>query len=158
LHTVHGKQREFTTELVAILQREALLQQVNLSKYNSDLIEEKERLENKSRATDEKLEEIRMNSEKTEQLQGNYNLNIKLLADCDTLAEKLQPELKKTKEFAAKLQAAFNDNTQVKSLQQALKEKTELADQLKTALESKQRESEHLRKTVKKLTAIKERV
>ena len=111
LHTVHGKQREFTTELVAILQREALLQQVNLSKYNSDLIEEKGRLENKLRATDEKLEEIRMNSEKTEQLQANYNLNIKLLADCDTLAEKLQPELKKTKEFAAKLQAAFNDNT-----------------------------------------------
>ena len=41
LHTVHGKQREFTAELVAILQREALLQHVNLSKSNSNLIEEK---------------------------------------------------------------------------------------------------------------------
>jgi hypothetical protein len=44
-------------------------------------------------------------------------------------------------ELAAKLHAALDENIQVESLlQQALKEKTELADQLKTALESKQRE------------------
>ena len=34
-HAVHGKQREFTTELVAILQKETLLQDVNLSKSNN---------------------------------------------------------------------------------------------------------------------------
>ena len=44
LHTVHGKQMEFTTELVAILQRESLLQHVNLSKTNNDLLRDKENL------------------------------------------------------------------------------------------------------------------
>ena len=58
MHTVNGKQREFTTELVAILQREALLQHAHLSKYNSDLIEEKERLEKKLKATDEILKTL----------------------------------------------------------------------------------------------------
>jgi hypothetical protein len=47
LHTVNGKQRVFTAELVAILQIEALLQHVNLSKSNNDLTEEKEKLEKK---------------------------------------------------------------------------------------------------------------
>jgi hypothetical protein len=56
LHTVHGKQREFTAELVVILQREALLQHVNLSKSNNDLIEEKEKLEKKLKATDVRFE------------------------------------------------------------------------------------------------------
>jgi hypothetical protein len=76
-----------------------------------------------------------------ERLQKSYDLNLKLLADCYTHAEKLQNELKETKEFAAKLQATLDDNTQFESLKQALEEKTELADQLKTALESKQREN-----------------
>ena len=58
-----------------------------------------------------------------------------MLADCDTYTQKLQQELKETKEFEAKLQPALDDNTQVESLKQALKEKTEFVDQLKTALE-----------------------
>ena len=37
LHMVHGKQREFTTELIDVLQRKALLQHVDLSKTNKDL-------------------------------------------------------------------------------------------------------------------------
>ncbi len=116
LHTVHGKQREFTTELVAILQKEALLQHVNLSKSNNDLTEEKEKLEKKLKATDLELENSKVDSGKTEQLQTNYDLNIKLLADCDLHVRKLQNELKETKEFAVRLQAALDDNTQVESL------------------------------------------
>ena len=87
---VHGKQREIRTELVAILQREALLQHAKLSKANTDLVQEKEK-------------------------------------------------------FEKKLQAA-DSNSQVKTLQQVLKEQIELADQLKTALESKQRENKALEK------------
>ena len=68
LHTVHGKQREFTAELVAILQREALLQHVNLSKSNNNLIEEKEKLEKKLKATDIRLKSSKVDSRKTEQL------------------------------------------------------------------------------------------
>jgi hypothetical protein len=83
LNTVHGKQREFTTELVAILQREALKQHVNLSKSNNDLIEDKERLEKKLKATDEKLENIKVDSEKTEHLRKEYNLNVTALDKCE---------------------------------------------------------------------------
>ena len=68
MHTVHGKQREFTAELVVILQREALLQHVNLSKSNNDLIEEKEKLEKKLKATDVRLKSSKVDSGKTEQL------------------------------------------------------------------------------------------
>ena len=141
LHIVHGKQREFTTELIAVLQREALLQHVDLSKTNNDLLKDKESLVTKLKTAKKKLEGVREDNEKTERLQKSYDLNIKLLADCDKHAEKLQNELKETKEFAAKLQATLDDDTQVDSLKQALKEKTELADQLKTALDSKQREN-----------------
>ena len=87
---VHGKQREIRTELVAILQREALLQHAKLSKANTDLVQEKEK-------------------------------------------------------FEKKLQAA-DSNSQVKTLQHILKEQIELADQLKTALESKKRENKALEK------------
>ena len=107
VHTVHGKQREFTTELVAILQKETLLQDVNLSKSNNDLIEEKERLEKKLKPTDEKA---RINNGKIGQLQANNDVNIKLLANCDTHVEPLQNELKHTKEFAARLQATLDDS------------------------------------------------
>jgi hypothetical protein len=58
LHTVHGKQREFTTELVAILQKEALLQNAKLNKANNDLTKEKGKLEKKLKASNEKLEDI----------------------------------------------------------------------------------------------------
>ena len=119
MHIVHGKQRKFTAELGAIKQREALLQHVNLSKNNNELIEEKERLEKKLKATDEKA---RINNEKIEQLQANNDVKIKLLANCDTHVETLQGEIKQTKVFSARLQATLHDNTQVESLQQALKE------------------------------------
>ena len=72
MHTVHGKQREFTTELVAILQREALLQNAKLNKANNDLIKEKGKLEKKLKASNEKLEDIRVNNEKVERLQKDY--------------------------------------------------------------------------------------
>ena len=110
LHIVHGKQREFTTELIAVLQREALLQHVDLSKTNNDLLKDKESLVTKLKTAKKKLEGVREDNEKTERLQKSYDLNIKLLADCDKHAEKLQNELKETKEFAARLQAALDDN------------------------------------------------
>ena len=58
LHTVHGKKREFTTELIAILQREALLQHANLSKANNDLIKAKEGLERRLRTVEKNLADI----------------------------------------------------------------------------------------------------
>ena len=74
MYTVHGKQRKFTTELVAILEREALLQHANLSKTNNDWIREKVNLAKKLKSADEKLEDIRVNNDKTEQLKKDYNL------------------------------------------------------------------------------------
>ena len=93
------------------------------------MLKDKENLVTKLKTAKKKLEGVREDNEKTERLQASYDLNIKLLADCDTKAEKLQNELKETKEFAAKLQATLDDNTQIESLKQALEEKTELADQ-----------------------------
>ena len=144
LHTVHGKQREFTTELVTILQREALLQNAKLNKANNDLTKEKGKLEKKLKASNEKLEDIRVNNEKVERLQKDYTLNISTLSSCEQQILKLQGELKEARELAERLESAANSNSQVETLQQALKEKIELADQLKTALESKQRENKAL--------------
>jgi uncharacterized alpha/beta hydrolase family protein len=100
LHTVHGKQREFTAELVAILQKEALLQHVNLSENNNDLIEEKGKLEKKLKATDEKLEDITVNNEKVKQLKKDYTLKITTLSSCEQQILKLQGELKEARELA----------------------------------------------------------
>jgi hypothetical protein len=82
LHKVHGKQREFTTELVAILQREALLQNAKLNKANNDLTKEKGKLERKLKGSNEKLEDITVNNEKEEQLRKDYTLNITTLSNC----------------------------------------------------------------------------
>ena len=67
-HTVHGKQKEFTTKLVAILQREALLQHVQLCKANDDLGKAKEELEKRLKTIEKKLEEVR----KTTKRQNSY--------------------------------------------------------------------------------------
>ena len=56
LHIVHGKQREFTTELIAALQREALLQHVDLGKTNNDLLRDEENLVTKLKTATKKLE------------------------------------------------------------------------------------------------------
>ena len=150
MHTVHGKQREFTTELVSILQREALLQHAKLSKANTDLVKQKEKLERRLKLTDKKLEDITVNNEKVEQLKKDYTLNITTLSSCEHQIVKLQGELKEAKELAVQLDSvrlaarAANSNSQVEKLQLALKEKIELADQFKTALESKQRENKAL--------------
>ena len=141
LHTVHGKQREFSTELVAILQREALLQHAKLSKANTDLVKEKEKLEKKLKLADKKLEDITVSNEKVEQLKKDYTLNISTLSSYEQQIVKLQGELKEARELAVQLDSAADSNSQVETLQLALKEKIELADQLKTALESKQREN-----------------
>ena len=138
LHTVHGKQREFTAELVAILQREALLQHVNLSKSNNDLIEEKEKLEKKLKATDVRLESSKVDSGKTEQLRKEYDLKVTALDKCELHINKLQGELKDAREQAELLQSAADSNSQVDNLRQALTEEIERTAQLKTALESKQ--------------------
>jgi thioester reductase-like protein len=138
LHTVHGKQREFTAELVAILQREALLQHVNLSKSNSNLIEEKEKLEKKFKATDVRLESSKVDCGKTEQLRKEYDLKVAALDKCELHIDKLQGELKDAREQAEQLQSAADSNSQVGNLQQALTEEIERTTQLKTALESKQ--------------------
>jgi chromosome segregation ATPase len=138
LHTVHGKQREFTAELVAILQREALLQHVNFSKSNSNLIEEKDKLEKKLKATDARLEISKVDSGKTEQLRKEYNLKVAALDKCELHIDKLQEELKEAKEQAEQLQSVADSNSQVDNLQQALKEEIERTTQLKTALDAKQ--------------------
>ena len=121
--------------MVAILQREALLQHAKLSKTNTDLAKEKEKLERKLKAANEKLEDIRINNEKVGQLQKDYTLNISTLSNCEQQIKRLQGELKEARELAEQLESAANSNSQVETLQQALKEKIELADQLKTALE-----------------------
>ena len=144
LHTVHGKQREFTTELVAILQREALQQHAKLGKANTDLVKEKEKFKKKLKVADKKLEDIIVNNEKVEQLKKDYTLNITALGSCEQQIVKLQGELKQSRELAEQLESAADSNSQVKTLQQALKEKIKLADQLKTALELKQRENKAL--------------
>jgi chromosome segregation ATPase len=140
LHTVHGKQREFTTELVAILQREALLQNAKLNKANNDLIKEKGKLEKKLKASNEKLEDIRVNNEKVEQLKKDYTLNITTLSNCEQQIGKLQSELKEARETAAQLQSTVESDSHVEVLREALDKETKLTTQLKTALESKQRE------------------
>jgi hypothetical protein len=131
LHTVHGKQREFTTELVAILQREALLQHAKLSKANTDLVKEKEKLEKKLKSADKKLEDITVSNEKVEQLQKDYALKITSLSSCEQQIGKLQSELNEARELAVQLDSASNSNPQIETLQLALKKKIELADQLK---------------------------
>ena len=136
-HTVHGKQREFTTELVAIIQREALQQHGKLGKANTDLVKEKEKLKKKLKVADKKIEDIIVNNEKVEQLKKDYTLNITTLSSCEEQIVKLQGELKQSRKLAVQLELAAYSNSQVESLQQALKEKIELADQLKTALELK---------------------
>ncbi len=143
MHTNHGKQRAFTAELVAILQREALLQHVNLSKSNNNLIEEKEKLEKKLKATDVRLKSSKVDSGKTEQLRKEYDLKVIALGKCELHINKLQGELKDAREQAEQLQSAADSNSQVDNLQQALKEEIERTTQLKTALESKQR---HIKK------------
>ncbi len=75
LHIVHGKQREFKTELIAVLQREALLQHVDLSKTNNDLLKDKENLATKLKTAKKKFEGVREDNEKTERLQASYDLN-----------------------------------------------------------------------------------
>ena len=137
LHTVHGKQREFTTELVAIIQREALQQHGKLGKDNTDLVKEKEKLKKKLKVADKKIDDIIVNNEKVEQLKKDYTLNITTLSSCEEQIVKLQGELKQSRKLAVQLELAAYSNSQVESLQQALKEKIELADQLKTALELK---------------------
>jgi hypothetical protein len=140
LHTVHGKQREFTTELVTILQREALLQNAKLNKANNDLTKEKGKLEKKLKASTEKLEDIRVNNGKVEQLQKDYTLNIATLSNCEQQIGKLQSELKEARETAEQLQSTVESESQVEVLRKALYKETELTTWLKTALESKRQE------------------
>ena len=117
LHTVHGKQREFTrTELVTILQREALLQNAKLNKANNDLTKEKGKLEKKLKASNEKLEDIRVNNEKVERLQKDYTLNIATLSNCEQQIGKLQSELKEARETAEQLQSTAESDSQVEVL------------------------------------------
>ena len=137
LHTVHGKQKEFTTELVAVLQREALLQHANLSQINSNLLKEKENLSKKLKTAEKKLEEKQKDNDEVEKIKQNYNTTLKLSADCDQHVAKLQIELKAAKEQAEQLQSAADSNSQVETLQQALKEKTELVAQLEASLDAK---------------------
>jgi chromosome segregation ATPase len=137
LHIFHGKQKEFTRELVAVLQREALIQHAILNQINSNLLKEKENLSKKLKTAEKKLEEIRKDNDEVEKLKQNYNTNLKLSADCNQHVAKLQIELKAAKEQAEQLQSAADSNSQVEALQQALKEKTELVAQLESSLDAK---------------------
>ena len=82
----------------------ALLQHAKLSKANTDLVKEKEKLEKKYKVADKKLEDITVNNEKIEQLKKDNTLNITTLSSCEQHIEKLQGELKEARELAVQLQ------------------------------------------------------
>ena len=87
-----------------------------------------------------KTVELRVNNEKVEQLQKDYTLNIATLSNCEQQIGKLQSELKEARETAEQLQSTVESDSQVEVLREALDKETKLTTQLKTALESKQRE------------------
>ena len=63
-----------------------------------------------------------------ERLQKDYTLNISTLSSCEQQILKLQGELKEARELAVQLDSAADSNSQVETLQLALKEKIELTD------------------------------
>jgi len=90
LHIVHGKQREFNTRLVTVLQKEALLQHTGLRKCNAEFKKEREKIEKKWKAAEERLKENRDELNKLDQVRKDNANNLKLLDDSQTHAEILK--------------------------------------------------------------------
>ncbi|EFX70927.1 hypothetical protein DAPPUDRAFT_112259, partial [Daphnia pulex] len=140
LQIVHGKQREFNTELITVLTREALLQQAGLRKTHTELIKEKEKVDKKWKAAEEKLKEQREDINKLDQLKKDNVTNLKLLDDSQNHVETLQQQLRE----------AENYNTDGNQIVKDLEEKITIlksehataednANQLKKALDIKEK-------------------
>ncbi|XP_046630604.1 EH domain-containing and endocytosis protein 1-like [Daphnia pulicaria] len=112
---VHRKQREFNTELITVLTREALLQQAGLQKSHTELIKEKEKVDKKWKAAEEKLIEQRDDVNKLDQLKKDNATNLKLLDDSQNHVETLQQQLREAENYNA------NGNQTVKDLEEKIK-------------------------------------
>jgi hypothetical protein len=115
LQIVHRKQREFNTELITVLTREALLQQAGLQKSHTELIKEKEKVDKKWKAAEEKLIEQRDDVNKLDQLKKDNATNLKLLDDSQNHVETLQQQLREAENYNA------NGNQTVKDLEEKIK-------------------------------------
>ena len=73
-----------------MLQKEALLQHAGLRKSNSKLTKEKEKIEKKWKATEERIKENRDELNRLHQVRKDNTTNLKLLADSQTHVETLQ--------------------------------------------------------------------
>jgi hypothetical protein len=140
LQIVHGKQREFNTELITVLTREALLQQAGLRKTHTELIKEKEKVDKKWKAAEEKLKEQREDINKLDQLKKDNATNLKLLDDSQNHVETLQQQLREAENYNT------DGNQIVKDLENKIKllefENTTAKDnefQLKKALDIKEK-------------------
>jgi chromosome segregation ATPase len=140
LQIVHGKQREFNTQLITVLTREALLQQAGLRKSHTELIKEKDKVDKKWKAAEEKLKEQREDINKLDQLKKDNVTNLKLLDDSQNHVETLQQQLREAENYNA------NGNQIVKDLEEKIKilesEHTTAKDnefQLKKALDIKEK-------------------
>ena len=140
LHIVHGKQREYNTGLVTVLQKEALLQHAGLKKSNTELTKEKEKLEKKWKAAEEKLKENRDELNKLDQVRKDNSTNLKLLDDSQTHVEALQKHIQDTAKHNADCEKLANDlETEKTNLEQQLKVAIENGEQLKKALDLNQK-------------------
>jgi hypothetical protein len=140
LQIVHGKQREFTTELTTVLQREALLQQAGLRKVNTELIKEKEKADKKWKAAEEKLKENRDELNKLDQVRKDNSTNLKLLDDSQRHVETLQKYIQDTATHNADCEKLTTDlEAQKTQLEQQLRAAIENSEQLKKALDLNQK-------------------
>jgi hypothetical protein len=140
LQIVHGKQREFNNELITLLTRETLLQHAGLRKTHTELIKEKEKVDKKWKAAEEKLKEQREDINKLDQLKTDNATNLKLLDDSQNHVETLQQQLREAENYNT------DGNQIVKNLEEKIKslefENTTAKDnefQLKKALDIKEK-------------------
>ena len=136
MHIVHGKQREFNTRLVAVLQKEALLQHAGLRKSNTELTKEKEKIEKKWKAAEERVKENRDELNRLDQVRKDNATNLKLLADSQTHVETLQKHIEDTAKHNTNCEELTNNlDAQKIRLEQELKVARESEEQLKKALD-----------------------
>lgn len=140
LQITHGKQREFTTELIAVLQREALSQQAGIRKTNNELIKEKEKVEKKWKAAEERLKDQRDELSKLDQIRKDNATNLKLLDDSQNHVESLQEQLKEAEKYNANgIQKVKDLEEQIQTLEHEFRTAKDNGEQLKKALDLKQK-------------------
>jgi len=143
LQIVHGKQREFNTELLAVLQREALLQHAGLRKTNTELTKEKEKIDKKWKAAEEKIKEGRDELNKVDQIKKDNVTNLKLLDDSQNHVESLQEQLKEAENYNANgIQTIKDLEEKINILENEYKTAKDNENQLKKALELKEKHVE----------------